>query len=187
MGQAHSFVHVTVCHDSRQLPSCCRFIPLLFTLLSSPSETLKGAAADVLTEIISKRMEPQNKLGLIQQLGLGRVCAQWGNGLPVQDGEYELATRYAKLLATIVTGRPKKTIFCSNILCEKECHSFCIHQTFGQLMTDMPDCQPGDQRWCQNSHVLVLTCVLTFNEYTDNRQLSKSCTCYGFHICADNQ
>ncbi|KAL0051899.1 hypothetical protein WJX82_004175 [Trebouxia sp. C0006] len=80
-----------------------RFIPLLFTLLSSPSETLKGAAADVLTEIISKRMEPQNKLGLIQQLGLGRVCAQWGNGLPVQDGEYELATKYAKLLATIVT------------------------------------------------------------------------------------
>ena len=86
----------------------CRFIPLLFTLLSSPSETLKGAAADVLTEIISKRMEPQNKLGLIQQLGLGRVCAQWGNGLPVQDGEYELATKYAKLLATIVTGKPKK-------------------------------------------------------------------------------
>ena len=83
---------------------------MLFTLLSSPSETLKGAAADVLTEIISKRMEPQNKLGLIQQLGLGRVCAQWGNGLPVQDGEYELATKYAKLLASIVTGKPKEIV-----------------------------------------------------------------------------
>ncbi len=59
----------------------------------------------MLTEIISKRMEPQNKLGLIQQLGLGRVCAQWGNGLPVQDGEYELAIKYAKLLAAIVTGK----------------------------------------------------------------------------------
>jgi exportin-T len=110
-------MHLIVCHDKKWLSSRCRFIPLLFTLLSSPSETLKGAAADVLTEVISKRMEPQNKLGLIQQLGLGRVCAQWGNGLPVQDGEYELATKYAKLLATIVTGKAKK-IFCrSNILC----------------------------------------------------------------------
>lgn len=83
----------------------CRFIPLLFSLLSSPSETLKGAAADVLTEIITKRMEPQNKLALIQQLGLSRVCARWGNGLPVQEEEYELATKYAKLLAAIVTGK----------------------------------------------------------------------------------
>ena len=107
-------MHLIVCHDKKWLSSRCRFIPLLFTLLSSPSETLKGAAADVLTEVISKRMEPQNKLGLIQQLGLGRVCAQWGNGLPVQDG---LATKYAKLLATIVTGKPKKIICCSNILC----------------------------------------------------------------------
>ncbi|KAL3158478.1 hypothetical protein ABBQ38_010710 [Trebouxia sp. C0009 RCD-2024] len=80
-----------------------RFIPLLFSLLSSPSEVLKGAAADVLTEIISKRMEPQSKLGLIQQLGLSGVCAQWGNGLPVQEEEYQLAAKYAKMLAAIVT------------------------------------------------------------------------------------
>ena len=83
---------------------CCRFIPLLFSLLSSPSETLKGAAADVLTEIINKRMEPVNKLSLVQQLGLGRVCAQWGSGLPVEEEEVELAIKYAKLLAAIVTG-----------------------------------------------------------------------------------
>lgn len=82
----------------------CRFIPLLFSLLSSPSEALKGAAADVLTELISKRMEPVSKISLIQQLGLGRVCAQWGNGLPVQQDEEELAIKYAKLLAAIVTG-----------------------------------------------------------------------------------
>ena len=82
----------------------CRFIPLLFSLLSSQSETLKGAASDVLTEIISKRMEPVNKLSLVQQLGLGRVCAQWGTGLPVEEEEVELASKYAKLLAAIVTG-----------------------------------------------------------------------------------
>ena len=83
---------------------CCRFIPLLFSLLSTPSEVLKGAAADVLTEIIMKRMEPQSKFSLIQQLGLGRVCTQWGSGLPVQEDEVELASKYAKLLAAIVTG-----------------------------------------------------------------------------------
>ena len=88
---------------------------MLFSLLSSPSEALKGAAADVLTEIISKRMEPQNKLGLIQQLGLGGVCSQWGSGLPVQDGEYELATKYAKLLATMVTGQSQLPYLCSHI------------------------------------------------------------------------
>ena len=84
--------------------NACRFIPLLFSLLGSHSESLKGAAADVLTEIISKRMEPVNKLNLIQQLGLGRVCAQWGNGLPVGEEEVDLATKCAKLLAAIVTG-----------------------------------------------------------------------------------
>ena len=51
-----------------------------------------------------KRMEPQSKLALIQQLGLGRVCTQWGSGLPVQEDEIELASKYAKLLAAIVTG-----------------------------------------------------------------------------------
>ena len=96
---------LSYCQSAEYVALICRFIPLLFSLLSSPSETLKGAAADVLTEIISKRMEPQNKLSLIQQLGLGGVCAQWGNGLPVQEGEYELATKYAKLLAAIVTGK----------------------------------------------------------------------------------
>lgn len=78
---------------------------MLFSLLSSPSQVLKGAAADVLTEIISKRMEPQSKLGLIRQLGLLEVCAQWGNGLPVQEGEFELAAKYTKLLGAIVTGK----------------------------------------------------------------------------------
>lgn len=52
-------------------------------------------------------MEPQSKLGLIQQLGLSGVCAQWGNGLPVQKEEYQLAAKYAKLLAAIVTGEMK--------------------------------------------------------------------------------
>ena len=89
---------------SKTCPGTCRFIPLLFSLLGSHSESLKGAAADVLTEIISKRMEPVAKLNLIQQLGLGRVCAQWGNGLPVGEEEVDLATKCAKLLAAIVTG-----------------------------------------------------------------------------------
>ena len=59
----------------------------------------------MLTEIISKRMEAEAKLQLIQQLNMGHTFAQWGEGLPVQPDEQDLAGKYAKLLAAIATGK----------------------------------------------------------------------------------
>ena len=82
----------------------CRLVPLLFAIQASPDEALKCAAADVLTEIISKRMEAEAKLQLIQQLHMGHTFAQWAGGLPVQPDEQDLAGKYAKLLAAIATG-----------------------------------------------------------------------------------
>ena len=58
----------------------------------------------MLTEIISKRMEAEAKLQLIQQLNMGQTFAQWAGGLPVQPDEQDLAGKYAKLLAVIATG-----------------------------------------------------------------------------------
>lgn len=40
----------------------CRFVPLLVALLSGASSGLAGAAADVLAEIVLKRMEASAKL-----------------------------------------------------------------------------------------------------------------------------
>lgn len=73
-------------------------------------------------------MEPQSKLGLIQQLGLSRVCAQWGSGLPVQEGEYELAGKYAKLLAAIVTGETHRQNIA--VSCEQSHHAM-LHTNWG--------------------------------------------------------
>lgn len=83
----------------------CRLVTLLFAIQASPDEALKCAAADVLTEIISKRMEAEAKLQLIQQLNMGHTFAQWAGALPVQPDEQDLAGKYAKLLAAIATGK----------------------------------------------------------------------------------
>ncbi|KAL4444906.1 hypothetical protein ABPG77_003956 [Micractinium sp. CCAP 211/92] len=80
-----------------------RFVPLLFNALNAQHEGLRGAAADVLTEIVSKRMEVGAKLSLIQQLGVVPVCARWRAGLPAVDEEPELAVKYARLLAALAT------------------------------------------------------------------------------------
>ncbi len=40
----------------------CRFVPMLVALLSGASSGLAGAAADVLAEIVLKRMDPAAKL-----------------------------------------------------------------------------------------------------------------------------
>ncbi|PSC72015.1 exportin-T isoform X1 [Micractinium conductrix] len=80
-----------------------RFVPLLFGALAAPQEGLRGAAADVLTEIVSKRMEATPKLTLIQQLGVVPVCARWQAGLPAVDEEPELAVKYSRLLAALAT------------------------------------------------------------------------------------
>lgn len=80
-----------------------KFMPLLFSALNSSSEHLRGAAADVLTEVVSKRMEAVPKLTLIQQLGVVPVCAGWQSGLPSVEEEPDLAVKYSKLLATLAT------------------------------------------------------------------------------------
>ncbi len=54
----------------------------MFGLFGSSSEALQMAGADVLAEIVAKRMEPVAKLGLVQQLRVAPVCARWRDALP---------------------------------------------------------------------------------------------------------
>lgn len=82
----------------------CRFMPLLFGLLQSETEALQSGAAEVLTEIVSKRMDAEAKLQLVQQLGLAPVAAAWKNGLPGSaDGDLPLRT--SRLLAAFCNGK----------------------------------------------------------------------------------
>ena len=78
-------------------------MPLLYGLLQSETEALQAAAAEVLTEIVGKRMDAEAKLQLVQQLGLAPVAAAWRDGLPGSaDGELPLRT--ARLLAALCNG-----------------------------------------------------------------------------------
>lgn len=81
----------------------CRFVPLLFGLLQSETESLQAGAADVLTEIVSKRMDAEAKLRLIQQLGLTPVAAAWRRSLPGVAGG-ELPLKAARLLTALCGG-----------------------------------------------------------------------------------
>lgn len=81
----------------------CRFVPLLFALLGSESESLRAGAVEVLTEVVSKRMDAEAKLRLLQQLGLVPVAAAWHQGLP-GDAEGELPLKCAKLLSAVCVG-----------------------------------------------------------------------------------
>lgn len=77
-----------------------RFVPLLYSVLQSPCEELRGAASDFLSEIVTKRMEPVPKLTLIQQLGVVPLCSGWAtHGLPDDTS----ALKYAQLLASLAT------------------------------------------------------------------------------------
>ncbi|XP_050384216.1 exportin-T [Argentina anserina] len=71
------------------------FIPLLFdlVLVDGLSEQLRGAAVGCLTAVISKRMEPQSKLALLQSLQIRRVF-----GLVAKDSDSELVSKVAALL-----------------------------------------------------------------------------------------
>lgn len=98
------------------------FITLLYSILdkqTGDSEQAQQAAAGVLIEIVSKRMEPIPKLSLIQSLRLTPVCASWGTGrFPGLDddrggggggggdislGDLSLAIQFSKLLASLAT------------------------------------------------------------------------------------
>lgn len=73
------------------------FIPLLFDLILDGGllEQLRGAAAACLLAVVSKRMEPQSKLSLLQSLPISQVF-----GLVAEHGDYsELVSSIAALLS----------------------------------------------------------------------------------------
>ncbi|KAJ1390755.1 Exportin-1/Importin-beta-like [Sesbania bispinosa] len=72
------------------------FIPLLFDLIlvDTPSDQLRGAAVRCLLAVVSKRMEPQSKLSLLQSLQISRVFR-----LVSEDGDAELVSDIAALLS----------------------------------------------------------------------------------------
>jgi hypothetical protein len=51
-----------------------RFIPLLGELLDCGHAGLRGAAIDVMIEVVTKRMEPAAKVALVQQLKVAEAC-----------------------------------------------------------------------------------------------------------------
>ncbi|KAK7397511.1 hypothetical protein VNO78_18687 [Psophocarpus tetragonolobus] len=71
------------------------FIPLLFDLIlvGPMSDQLRGAATRCLLAVVSKRMEPQSKLSLLQSLQISRVLR-----LVTEDGDAELVSDVAALL-----------------------------------------------------------------------------------------
>lgn len=71
------------------------FIPLLFELILADglSDQLRGAAAGCVLAVVSKRMDPQSKLSLLQSLQFSRVF-----GLISEDRDSELVSKIAALL-----------------------------------------------------------------------------------------
>ena len=54
-----------------------RFIPLLLELMESSSLAVRGAATEVVVEVVNKRMEPVAKIQLVQQLKIVPALANW--------------------------------------------------------------------------------------------------------------
>lgn len=94
--------------------------------MDSSNSALRGAATDMLTEVVSKRMEPTSKINLVQELKVVESCERLSNNLvaaagaskaaagatsagnggssasgSVSDQDDELLAKYAKLLATL--------------------------------------------------------------------------------------
>ena len=115
-----SFPQVTLASFLRHLTltptRARRFVPLVFGLFGSTSEALQMAGADVLAEIVAKRMEPVAKLALVQQLRVAPVCARWRDTLPGAS----LVSN--ELLAP--QARPLRSFFC---LVESDVARYCDH------------------------------------------------------------
>uniref|UniRef100_A0A5B6Z9J3 Exportin-T n=2 Tax=Davidia involucrata TaxID=16924 RepID=A0A5B6Z9J3_DAVIN len=84
------------------------FIPLLFELIlvDGMLDQLRGAAAGCVLAVVSKRMDPQSKLALLQSLQISRVF-----GL-IADNDSELVSKVAALL----TGYATEVLDCSKRL-----------------------------------------------------------------------
>ncbi|KAG1677608.1 hypothetical protein FOA52_010389 [Chlamydomonas sp. UWO 241] len=80
-----------------------KFMPLLMSLLGARHLGLRAAAADCLTEVVSKRMDAGPKLQLVHSMGIVPLCAQWVNGFPGGADDEELLLKLARLLATLAT------------------------------------------------------------------------------------
>ncbi|KAI5083164.1 hypothetical protein GOP47_0002907 [Adiantum capillus-veneris] len=89
-----------------QLVANDTFIPLLFDLLLSSQESteVRGAAADCLLAIVSKKMDASLKLNLLRQLQIGRICGSFA-----EKQETDLMLK----LSNLFTG------FATEVLC---CH-----------------------------------------------------------------
>ncbi|XP_024390921.1 exportin-T isoform X2 [Physcomitrium patens] len=76
------------------------FVPLLFEFLVSSHEypQLRGAAAECLLAIVSKRMDAPSKLALLQQLQAGKACSTI-----MEEQEPEFALKLTALLTGIAT------------------------------------------------------------------------------------
>ncbi|MED6124470.1 hypothetical protein PIB30_059168 [Stylosanthes scabra] len=67
-------------------------------LAAGVDDRLRGPAIKCLAAVVSKRMEPQSKLALLQSLQISRVF-----GLVVDDGNAELVSYVAVLLTGYAT------------------------------------------------------------------------------------
>jgi len=81
------------------------FIPLLFQLIlvSGRSEQLQGAAAGCVLAVVSKRMDHQSKLAILQNLQINRVF-----GLVTGDIDSELVSK----VAALITGYAVEVLEC---------------------------------------------------------------------------
>ncbi|WIA12173.1 hypothetical protein OEZ85_012245 [Tetradesmus obliquus] len=72
-----------------------RFIPLLGELMDHANPVLRGAATDVLAEVVSKRMEPTAKIALVQQLKVVDACERLSSNLIAAAGANKAAAAAA--------------------------------------------------------------------------------------------
>lgn len=95
------------------------FIPLLFdlVLVDGLSEQLRGAAAGCVLAVVSKRMDPQKKLSLLQSLQISRIFK-----LITNDNDPELVTKVASLL----TGYATDVLDCSKRLTSEDAKAVSI-------------------------------------------------------------
>ncbi|KAL6335409.1 hypothetical protein AAG906_029652 [Vitis piasezkii] len=101
------------------------FIPLLFELIlvKGLPEQLRGSAAGCVLAVVSKRMDLQAKLSLLQNLKISRVF-----GLVAEDSDSELASK----IATLLTGYATELLECS-----KKLNSEDLKQTSMELLDEV--------------------------------------------------
>ncbi|KAK9131413.1 hypothetical protein Sjap_011900 [Stephania japonica] len=89
------------------------FVPMLFelVLVEGPPEQLRGAAANCVLAIVSKRMDPQSKMSMLQSLQMSRVFS-----VVAGNGESELISS----LAALLTGYAAELLDCTKRLDSEE-------------------------------------------------------------------